>query len=99
MITLARFRPEGLEMTHRIETTRRVVPSSPESRQLEFTMADKRYTQGRSSKSHFGDTDTLSLATGNTTNEIRSDLGVVGVAETEDRHDDFSGVSRELLSR
>jgi hypothetical protein len=62
-------------------------------------MAEEKYTQWRSSKSHFSDTDTLSLATRHTTNEVGSDLGVVSVAETEHRHNDFSDMGRKLLSR
>jgi hypothetical protein len=59
----------------------------------------KKYIQWRSSQSHFSDTDTLSLATRHTTNEVGSDLGVVSVAETEHRHDYFSDMGRKLLSR
>jgi hypothetical protein len=62
-------------------------------------MAEEKYTQWRSSKSHFSDTDTLSLATRHTTNEVGSDLGVVSVAQTEHRHDNFSDMGRKLLSR
>jgi hypothetical protein len=62
-------------------------------------MTGKKYTQWRSSKSHFSDTDTFSLATRHTTDEVGSDLGVVSVAETEHRHNDFSDMSRKLLSR
>jgi hypothetical protein len=59
----------------------------------------RKYIQWRSSKGHLSDTDTLSLATRHTTYEVGSDLGVVSVAETKHRHNNFSDMGRKLLSR